>query len=199
MKRGRPSGRQGRVKQTTTARSTAAEQASLLRACAAGDRVALERLYRGTSPQLYGLALRIVVRRDLAEEVLQEAFLSAWRHSRSFDEQRGSALAWLAGIVRNQAIDLLRRRREVGVDPGALPERVDPGAGPFDLAALSEESRALKRCLDELEESPRRSVLLAYFEGLTFEEVAARMKAPIGTVKSWVRRSLMRLRSCLER
>ncbi len=172
----------------------------MLRACAAGNGAALERLYRSASPQLYGLALRIVVRRDLAEEVLQEAFISAWRHARSFDPQRGSPLAWLASIVRNQAIDLLRRRgREVAVDPDSLPEREDPAAGPLDLAALGEESRALRRCLDELEESPRRSVLLAYFEGLTFEEVAERMRAPIGTVKSWVRRSLMRLRSCLER
>ena len=185
---------------TAPARSAGPEQAALLRACAGGDRAALERLYRTTASQLFAVALRILRRQDLAEEVLQDSFVAVWRHASRFDERRGTALAWMASIVRNQAIDHLRRRgREAPLDPESMNALEDPSAGPLDLAALSESARALRACLDELEESPRRSLMLAYYEGLTLEEVAARMTAPIGTVKSWVRRSLVRLRSCLER
>jgi RNA polymerase sigma-70 factor (ECF subfamily) len=174
--------------------------AALLRSCATGDRAALARLYEATSPQLFGLALRMVRRRDLAEEILLEAFLAAWRHAASFDEGRGSAVAWLAAILRNQAIDLLRRRgREVPLDPEAAAAIPDPAPGPLARAAESEAARALAACLDELEDGPRRSILLAYYDGLTYDQVAARLGAPLGTVKSWVRRSLLRLKGCLER
>jgi len=174
--------------------------AALLRACAGGDSAALARLYEGTAAQLFGLALRIVRRRELAEEVVQDAFVSAWRNAGRYDERRGTAMAWLATIVRNRALDQLRRlSRERPLDPAAVERWEDPAPGPAELAALSEDGRRLARCLDELEEAPRRSILLAYFEGMTVEEVAERMAAPLGTVKSWVRRSLQRLRSCLER
>jgi RNA polymerase sigma-70 factor, ECF subfamily len=180
--------------------SQASSQAALLRACATGDRGALARLYDATSAQLFGLALRIVRRRELAEEVVQDAFLSAWRHAGRYDERRGTAMAWLATIVRNRALDQLRRLgRERPLEPAMAERWQDPAPGPAELAALSEDGRRLARCLDELEESPRRSILLAYFEGMTVEEVAERMAAPLGTVKSWVRRSLQRLRNCLER
>ncbi len=171
-----------------------------LRDCAAGDRAALRRPYEATSPQLFGLALRMVRRRDLAQEVLQEAFVAVWRHAASFDESRGDAFAWLAAITRNRAIDLLRRRgREVPLDPGFAAALPDPAPSPLDRAAASERARGLAACLEELEEGPRRSILLAYYEGLTYEEAALRLAAPVGTVKSWIRRSLMRLKRCLER
>ncbi len=177
-----------------------AEQATCLRACARGDRAALERLYHATAPQLFGLAIGIVGRRDLGEEVLQEAFLAAWRHAGSFDEQRGGALAWLAAIVRNKAFDLLRqRRRETPLDQDAAEAVPDPAAGPFEAAAESESARKLRACIEELDASPRQSLLLAYYQGLTYEQVAARLATPVGTVKSWIRRSLERLRRCLER
>jgi RNA polymerase sigma-70 factor (ECF subfamily) len=180
--------------------ATAPILASLIRACAAGDRGALARLYEAASPQLFGLALRMVRRRDLAEEIVQETFLAVWRHAGSFDEGRGTAMAWLAAILRNGAIDLLRRRgREVPLDPDAAAAVPDPEPGPLDRAAESEAARALRACLEELEAGPRRSILLAYYDGLTYEETALRVGAPIGTVKSWIRRSLLRLKSCLER
>jgi len=180
--------------------SQASMHAALLRACATGDSAALARLYDATAAQLFGLALRIVRRRELAEEVVQDAFVSAWRNAGRYDERRGTAMAWLATIVRNRALDQLRRLgRERPLDPAAVERWEDPAQGPAELAALSEDGRRLGRCLDELEEAPRRSILLAYFEGMTVEEVAERMAAPLGTVKSWVRRSLQRLRSCLER
>lgn len=180
--------------------ATSPELAALLEKCAAGDREALVRLYRETSAQLFGLALRMVRRRDLAEEVLQDAFVAVWRHAKSFDRRRGTAFGWLAAILRNQAIDLMRRRgRESPLDPVVAAALPDPEPGPLDRAAESETARALADCLAELEEGPRHSILLAYYEGLTYEEAALRLAAPVGTVKSWIRRSLMRLKRCLER
>lgn len=174
--------------------------ATLITDCARGDRAALAELYRLSSPQLFGLALRMVRQRDLAEEVLQEAFISVWRHADGYDPARGAGFPWLAAIVRNQAIDLLRRRgRETPLDHDAAAALPDPAAGPLDRAAGSEAARALAACLDELEEGPRRSILLAYYDGLTYEQAAARLATPVGTVKSWIRRSLLRLKSCLER
>lgn len=180
--------------------ATAPDLAALLENCAAGDRSALARLYRATSPQLFGLALRMVRQRDLAEEVLQDAFVAIWRHAESFDRGRGPAFGWLAAIVRNRAIDLLRRRgREGPLDPEFAAALPDSAPGPLDRAAQSESARMLADCLGELDEGPRRSILLAYYEGLTYEEAALRLATPVGTVKSWIRRSLMRLKRCLER
>jgi RNA polymerase sigma-70 factor (ECF subfamily) len=173
---------------------------ALLEACAGGDTTALHRLYSIVSPQLFGLALGIVRRREQAEEILQDSFLLVWRHARSFDRQRGSAMAWLARIVRNQCFDHLRRSgRETPLDPEAMERWEDPAPGPEAAAAESESARQLLGCLDQLEANPRQCILLAYYQGMTFEEVAARLKAPLGTVKSWIRRSLVRLRTCLER
>lgn len=174
--------------------------AGLLKAAAAADRQALEALYRAAAPQLFGLALGIVRRRDLAEEALQETFMAVWRHAGKFEPERGSAMAWMARILRNECFDLLgRHRRETPLDPDVAEAIVDPAADPLALAEGSADARALRRCLGELEAKPREGVLLAYYQGLTFEQVAARMGAPLGTVKSWIRRSLLRLKQCLER
>lgn len=108
-------------------------------------------------------------------------------------------MAWLARIVRNQCFDLLRRRgRETPLEDSVMQAWEDPSPSPADLAALSSDAQRLRGCLEQLEESPRRSLMLAYYEGLTLEQVAVRLKAPLGTVKSWVRRSLIRLRGCME-
>jgi RNA polymerase sigma-70 factor, ECF subfamily len=109
-------------------------------------------------------------------------------------------MAWLGRITRNQCFDLMRRRgRERPLEPTMLETWEDPDPGPAAAATQSEAARRLRACLEELEPSPRQSVLLAYYEGLTFEQVAERLKAPLGTVKSWIRRSLIRLKGCLER
>jgi RNA polymerase sigma factor (sigma-70 family) len=103
----------------------------MLHACARGDRTALHSLYRATAPQLFGLALRILRRRELAEDVMQDSFVLVWRHAHSFDPGRGSAMAWLAAIVRNRCIDHLRRRgREVPLDPEFMESWEDPASGP---------------------------------------------------------------------
>jgi RNA polymerase sigma factor (sigma-70 family) len=169
--------------------------AAWLAAVARRDGDALAIVYGRTSPQLLAVLVRLLRRRELAEEVLHDVFLRVWERAASFDPARGSAMGWLVSIARNAALDHFRRhRRELvgGVDD--LPEIADP----VDLAGSSVARRALQRCLEQLEPEPRRCVALAYQGGLTYDEVAALVQRPVGTVKSWVRRSLQRLRRCLE-
>ena len=185
--------------QTSNAGRTPSREA-LLQACASGDRAALHDLYQVTAPQLFGLALSILRSRDLAEDVVQDSFVLVWRQAHSFDPSRGAAMAWLARIVRNRCFDLLQRRgREAPLDDAFMQSWVDPVPSPADLTALSRDAQRLRDCLGELDESPRTSLMLAYYEGMTFEQVAGRMGAPLGTVKSWIRRSLIRLKGCMER
>jgi RNA polymerase sigma-70 factor (ECF subfamily) len=178
--------------------SLAPGREALLQACARGDRAALQSLYAGTASQLFGLAVSILRNRELAEDVMQDSFILVWRHAQTFDPRRGSAMAWLARIVRNQCFDVMRRRgREAPLDDTFMQSWEDPAPGPADLTALSSDARRLRACLDELDEGPRKSMILAYYEGLTFAEVADRIGVPLGTVKSWIRRGLIRLRACM--
>jgi RNA polymerase sigma-70 factor (ECF subfamily) len=180
--------------------SLAPSREALLLACARGDRAALQSLYVATASQLFGLALSILRSHELAEDIVQDSFVLIWRHADSFDPGRGKAMPWLARIVRNQCFDLLRRRgRESPLDDKFVQSFEDPAPGPADLTALSRDARRLRACLDELDEGPRKSMILAYYEGLTFAEVAGRLGVPLGTVKSWMRRSLIRLKDCMER
>ena len=173
---------------------------ALLQACADGDQAALRGLYTETAPKLFGLALRILGRRDLAEEILQDCFVNVWRSANTFDPGRGTAMAWLARIVRNRCIDVLRQRgRETPLDHASIEDCEDPLSSPADLAELSQDARRLHDCLGELEENPRKIIALVYYEGMTYKEAAAHVGEPLGTVKSWVRRSLVRLRGCMER
>src|SRR5262245_20502310 len=172
---------------------------ALLQACAGGDKAALHSLYKETAPQLFGLALRILRNRELAEEIVQDSFVLVWRNARTFDPGRGAAMAWLGRIVRNRCIDVIRQRgRETPLDPASIEGWEDPVSSPADLAALSSDARRLHHCLEELEEAPRKVLKLVYYEGMTYDDVAAHLGVPLGTVKSWVRRSLIRLRGCLE-
>jgi RNA polymerase sigma factor (sigma-70 family) len=180
--------------------SFAPSREALLQACASGDLAGLHGLYTATAPQLFGLALGILRNHELAEDVVQDSFILVWRNARSFDGNRGSAMAWLAGIVRNQCFDMLRRRsREAPLDESSMQSWEDPAPGPADLTALSRDAQRLRSCLDLLDDGPRRSMILAYYEGLTFAEVAARLEVPLGTAKSWIRRGLIRLKGCMER
>jgi RNA polymerase sigma-70 factor (ECF subfamily) len=173
---------------------------ALLRACASGDQAALQGLYTETASKLFGLALRIIGKRELAEEILQDCFVSVWRSAHTFDPGRGTAMAWLARIVRNRCIDVLRQRgRDAPLDHASIEDCEDPLSSPADLAALSHDARRLHDCLGELEENPRKIIGLVYYEGMTYKEAAAHVGEPLGTVKSWVRRSLIRLRGCMER
>jgi RNA polymerase sigma-70 factor (ECF subfamily) len=177
-----------------------AELEPLIEASAAGNRAAFSALYDAAAPQLFGLALRILKRRDWAEDVLQEALVSAWRNAGGYRRELGSGKAWLTVILRNRALDRLRREAASRLEPGgdSVPEVQDPSPSALDRAVSDEAGRRLMACLDQLEEVQKRAILLAYFDGLTHEELAARIGSPLGTVKSWIRRGLQRLKGCLE-
>jgi RNA polymerase sigma-70 factor, ECF subfamily len=172
--------------------------ALLIEAVDLGSRAALKRLYELESRRLYGIALRIVRRPEIASEVLQEAFLQVWQNARTFSAERGAASAWLTGIVRFRALDVVRKLgREILVDDPTLGdaplepdviEKIDAKAGAI----------ALRRCLALLDENQRRCVMLAFVDGFSHAEIAQRLATPLGSVKSWVRRGLLALRSCLE-
>ncbi|HYM73229.1 MAG TPA: sigma-70 family RNA polymerase sigma factor [Stellaceae bacterium] len=169
----------------------------LIRRTATDDRAAFAALYAQVSPKLFGVALRICGRREVAEEVLQESFVTIWTRAKDYNPVRGSVLTWLVTIVRHCAIDQLRRQQSRPEGHAAPEELLQSfaAAGRTDSAA---ELRSLQRCLDELEPQPRHIVLLAYLYGLTREEIAGRLAMPVGTVKSSIWRSLDRLQRCLD-
>ena len=172
-----------------------------LAAVGRGEQQALAVLYGRTSAHLFAILLRMLKQWDRAEEALHEVYLKVWRNADGYDPERGPAMAWLVGVARHTALDKLRRmRRELALDDVAevVEEPADDGAGPLAAALAAAEARSLQACLEELEPEPRACILLAYWEGLTHEELARRVQRPVGTVKSWLRRSLVRLRQCLE-
>jgi RNA polymerase sigma-70 factor, ECF subfamily len=170
-----------------------------LEATAGGDRDAFKRVYAATSLKLYGIIVRILGRSDLAEEVLQEVYVRVWQRAGDFDRAAGSPITWLAAIARNRALDETRRgkMRSLEDSPELLevPSEDDPAA---DLESR-EELRRLAACLEGLEAERKEIVLLAYYHGLTREEIALRLERPAATVKTWLRRSLAQLRDCLGR
>jgi RNA polymerase sigma-70 factor (ECF subfamily) len=164
-----------------------------------GSRSAFEALYRATSPQLYGICVRVLGDRDEAQDVLQEVFTTVWRQASQFDEHRGSAMTWLATVARNKAID----RRRALMRGGAVPienadEIADAAASPLQSVQASAERHALDGCLEQLDERRRSLIRSAFFQALTYEELARRTGSPLGSVKSWIRRGLIQLRECLE-
>jgi RNA polymerase sigma-70 factor (ECF subfamily) len=164
-----------------------------------GDQKAFAELYRRTSSKLFGVCLRMVRDRSEAEEVLQETFTTVWRRASSFDAAKASAITWLVTLSRNKAIDRLRQHREELLDdPVKLEEAPDDQPTPAADAESSQQYRRLEHCLDELEPQQKNSVREAFFTGATYNELATRCKVPLGTMKSWIRRSLMQLRTCLD-
>lgn len=173
----------------------------LLNDCARGDSQALARLYRATAPQLFAIALRIVRRRDSAEDVLQESFVNIWNHARDYREDKGAPLAWMTTIVRRRCIDSLRRLQHENLADDNIDEEQwpDPDPTPLEQLVRHREGALLRQCLEGLQAKQRDSIVLAYYHGLTHEQLARHMNCPLGTVKSWVRRGLEALKGCLER
>jgi RNA polymerase sigma factor (sigma-70 family) len=171
----------------------------LLAQTAAQDQRAFAELYRRTSARLYGLALRMLRDRQEAEDVLQEVFTTIWRRAAVFDPALAGAMTWLTTLARNRAIDRLRQRRQRGPDdPIDLDRLADERLGPAADVEASQEYRRLRRCLDELDPKHSRSVREAFFSGATYKELADRCRVPLGTMKSWIRRALIQLRTCLD-
>ena len=174
--------------------------ADLLLDVAQGDRAAFERLYRLASPRLFAICLRLLPDRAEAEDVLQDVFTSIWHKAEQFDPDRASAMAWMAMIARNRCIDRLRSPghavRTTAIELG--DELPDGGSTPAEEAVASNERERLQDCLQRLDDRRRGLIRTAFFEGVTYEELATRSGAPLGSVKSWIRRGLLQLRACLE-
>ncbi len=182
----------------------------LLSRSALGDREAFAQLYQLSSGHLFAVLLRIQRDRGVAEDLLQEVYVSAWRAAGSFDAQQSQPLTWLTHIARNKAIDSLRRaksqprmdslhRDDDDDRPDLLEHMADETPGPAALLERASDARQLAQCMQGLSANQRQSVALAFFDGLSHAEVAERLCEPLGTVKSWVRRALMALKGCLER
>ena len=168
---------------------------------AGGDRAALRLVYDMTAAKLFGVCLRILNDRSEAEDVLQEVYITVWRKAGAFDEDRASPITWLVAIARNRAIDRLRAsgasRRSEPVE--AAEGVADPLPLASDVLEAEQESGRLGGCLDELETRQSAAIRSAFIDGLTYEELAKRMGVPLGTMKSWIRRGLAKLKECLER
>ena len=173
-----------------------------------GDRAAFATLYERTSSHLFAVVLRINRDRPQAEDILQEVYVNVWRAAQSFDAAQSQPLTWLTSIARNRAIDSLRRKQ---AEPplqttmsGDLEDRdvydtlPSDAPGPLEMLSRASDARALTACMEGLSAPQRQSVALAFFDGLSHAEVAVQMGQPLGTVKSWVRRSLLALKSCLD-
>jgi RNA polymerase sigma-70 factor (ECF subfamily) len=171
---------------------------ALLEQAGRGDREAMGKLFSSEAGRLIAIARRIVRRREVAEEIVQEAFVSAWRSAARFDRARGNARAWLTTIVRNRALNSIRdsQRIELATEDelAAWADRASDATVAYDALGSNE---ALKRCLEALEPRRRRSLLLAYVAGFSHGEIAADLSVPLGTVKAWIRRSVVALQECL--
>ena len=165
-----------------------------------GDRGAFADLYQRAAPRLFGICLRLLRDRGEAEDVLQEIFVTVWRRASSFDASRASAVPWLIALARNKAIDRLRqqRRASAALTSKGLDDAMDDQLAPPPDLDRSEQYRRLQLCLEQLDPQHQRSLREAFYSGATYSELAARLEVPLGTMKSWIRRSLIQLRKCLE-
>jgi RNA polymerase sigma factor (sigma-70 family) len=180
----------------------AAARAALVEALVATgeqDRSAFQRVYRLTSAKLFGVCLRICGDHQAAEDVLHEVYLTVWKRAGGYEPGRSSPITWLATIARNRAIDWRRATTSRPALPlGDAPDVADDTPSAVDLLVRKEGDRALHLCLDRLDDSQREAIRSAFFGGLTYAELADRQAVPLGTMKSWVRRGLLRLKECLD-
>ena len=173
----------------------------LLARTALADQTAFEQLYRLTSPHLYGVAIRILRESAAAEEVLQESFVNVWHHAGSYVAARSQPLTWLTSIVRNRCLDRLRKH---DVDTVSIDDEdhamtiADRNPLPLDLLLSGAEAGAVRRCVEALDAGQKQAIALAFYQGLSHSELARHLKQPLGTVKSWIRRGLERLKACLD-
>ena len=178
---------------------TEGSDVELLHAVARGDEAALARLYDSYRVILFGLLVRILNSREEAEDILQDVFIQVWRRAKDFDEQRGRPFTWLVTLARSRAIDRLRllgaRQR---LAASAERERVDEVSDALTDAIKGTQQEVVRRALAELPEEQKTTLVLAYFEGLTQSEIAAKLGAPLGTVKTRMRSGMIKLRALLE-
>jgi len=173
----------------------------LLHAIARGDEVALARLYDAYRVILFGLLVRILNSREEAEDILQDVFIQVWRQAKDFDERRGRPFTWLVTLARSRAIDRLRMlgaRQRLTMGAAQEQEHNESISDPLTDTVNSEQKAIVRRALATLPEEQRHTLLLAYFEGLTQSEIASRIGAPLGTVKTRMRSGMIKLRALLK-
>jgi RNA polymerase sigma-70 factor, ECF subfamily len=172
--------------------------ASAARKDAAGQK-AFERIYQRTGSKLYGVAVRVLRREDWAEEVLQECYVSIWNHAADYNTSMAAPMTWMTSIVRNRCLDWLRRpHKEDATDDEAFFESIESEEmGPLERLEQQKDAAAVNHCLGTLEEKQKRAIAMAFYEGLTHSELADKLEEPLGTVKTWVRRGLIKLKDCL--
>ena len=198
----------------STSQDVETRLADWLSRCALGDRDAFRKLYEATSPRLLGVIAQLVGRGALAEDLLQDVYVRVWKAAGQYRAGAGSPMAWLAATARYRAIDHLRSRGarpEVSIadlpshggsdDPDDDPTHrlPDPGPGPAGAFEAESEAGAVQKCLSTLQGAQQQSIALAYYKGLSHGEIATHLGAPLGSVKTWVRRGLIALKTCLER
>ena len=179
--------------------ATRSQLAAALVRVAGGDRAALRLVYQDTSAKLFGVCLRILKDRGEAEDVLQEVFVTVWRKAASFDPGRASPITWMVAIARNRALDVVRKKRETSIEEETSAMEVasdDPS--PLARHEMTDELKRLLACLGDLEEERRRLVLLAYYSGWSRDQLARKLDIPVNTIKTWLRRSLLEIRECME-
>jgi RNA polymerase sigma-70 factor, ECF subfamily len=184
--------------------------ATLLSRTALGDRASFARIYELTHTHLFGLAQRMLVRRQWAEDVLQDAFISVWKNASGYNPQMSQPMTWLIAIVRNRALDALRAqgRRLDSVSTTVYDDQdaenpvvtdiADHEADPLTLLSSACDTQQIRGCMDSLDARVRQSLALAYYNGMSNSEVAAHLSSPLGSVKTWIRKGLMQLKACVE-
>jgi RNA polymerase sigma-70 factor (ECF subfamily) len=177
---------------------TPAELVWLLAAVAKGDQAAFERLYVATRAKLFGVILRILRRQDLAEEVIQEVYVKIWHSAGQFKPGLASPITWMVSIASNLAIDVVRKRNETSIeDETAAMEVAADTPDPLAQREMTEELKRLLECVGRLEPERQKLVLLAYYNGWSRDQLAAKFKTPVNTIKTWLRRSMLDIRECL--
>src|ERR1700754_1618999 len=177
---------------------TPAELVWLIAAVAKRDEAAFERLYAATRAKLFGVVLRILRRQDLAEEVIQEAYVNIWNSAGQFNPGLSSPITWMASIARNRAIDVVRKRSEISIEeePAAMDVASDT-PDPLARKDMTEELKRILECVGQLEPQRQRLVLLAYYNGWSREQLSHKFDTPLNTIKTWLRRSMVEIRECL--
>ena len=188
-----------RVAGTIEAQQSRAELAELVRRVANRDSSALREVYERTSAKLYGICLRVLGSEGEAQDVLQEVYVTVWNKAAQFDAGKASAITWLAVIARNKAIDAARAKRLPADGVEAASEVPDDSPSALDVLEVEQDAARLADCLEQLEERARDMIRRAFFDGMTYPELATQEGVPLPTVKSWIRRGLLRLRGCMER
>jgi RNA polymerase sigma-70 factor (ECF subfamily) len=187
----------GRLRREAAITTPSQDIADLIARCALRDRAAFRLLYQRTSAKLFGVTLRILKDRSEAEEAIQEVYVKIWQRADRYVAGNTSPISWLVAVARNHSLDILRARRPVADDIDVALDIPDAGPSPERAAQDSQERGRIEHCLGRLEPDRAEAVRGAYLDGYSYEELASRFAVPLNTMRTWLRRSLIKLKECL--